>query len=228
MAGKTRLKACVSGIVLAAGRSSRIGGTKQLLEFNGNTLLGGVIAAAKSSRLDEILVVLGHDAQNIERRVDLSGVRVVMNEDYEQGQSTSVKAGLGHVSPHADAAMFLLADQPLVDGRIIDALIAGFEDSRKPIVVPVSGGRRGNPVIIGRELFAELAASARGDAGARVLFGAHAGDIRCVDLGTLCIHADVDTLEDYRRLLATAGYAPEDPSQARSNDEVKDEHTGEA
>ena len=163
-----------------------------------------------------------------ENGIDLSGVRVVMNEDYEQGQSTSVKAGLSHVSPHADAAMFLLADQPLVDGRIIDALIAGFEDSRKPIVVPVSGGRRGNPVIIGRELFAELAASARGDAGARVLFGTHAGDMRCVELGTLCIHADVDTLEDYRRLLATAGDAPEDPSQIRSNDEVKDEHTGEA
>ncbi|MFY9398497.1 MAG: nucleotidyltransferase family protein [Desulfomonilia bacterium] len=216
-------RACVSGIVLAAGKSSRIGTTKQLLELGGVTLLGRVIAAAKSSRLDEVLVVLGHDARAIKDRVDLSDVRVVMNSDYEQGQSTSVKRGLEYVSPRAEAAMFLLADQPLVDGRVIDTLIEGFQKSRKPIVVPVYGGRRGNPVVIGRGLFAELAATAWGDAGARVLFEGHAQDIHCVHLGTDSIHADVDTLEDYRRLLAAGEYAPGDASQQENESEGRDE-----
>jgi molybdenum cofactor cytidylyltransferase len=191
----------VSGIVLAAGQSSRIGGTKQLLRFRGTTILGQVLANAGRSLLDEIIVVLGHDAPEIQRQVDLEGVKVVLNEDYQQGQSSSLKAGMNHVSNRSHAAMFLLGDQPLVDEGVINAVIRGYEKSSRPIVIPVFAGQRGNPVVIGRELFGELTAAAQGDAGARVLFNRHADVIHHVEIDSRFIHMDVDTMEDYDSLL---------------------------
>jgi len=197
----TPLNVRVSGVVLAAGQSSRIGGTKQLLEFRGSTLLGQVIANARRSLLDEIIVVLGHDALEIRNKLDLEGVKVILNENYRQGQGSSLKAGMAHVSSGSHAAMFLLGDQPLVDEGVIDTVIRAYEKSSSPIVVPVFAGKRGNPVIIGRELFGELAATAKGDAGARVLFNRHAGVIHRVEIDSRSIHMDVDTAEDYKNLL---------------------------
>jgi molybdenum cofactor cytidylyltransferase len=191
----------ISGIVLAAGKSRRIGMTKQLLGFRGSTLVGQVIANARKSLLDEIIVVLGHDATEIQSQVDLAGVKVFLNENYQQGQSTSLKVGLNHVSSRAQAAMFLLGDQPLVDEFVINTLIRAYEESIKPIVIPVFEGKRGNPVVIGRELFAELEANVQGDAGARVLFNRHVELIHCVEMDNSFIHVDVDTLQDYNKLL---------------------------
>lgn len=202
MAENTKKTPYISGIVLAAGQASRIGTTKQLLTFRHTTLLGQVIENAANSKLDEIIVVLGHDAHNIQKRLDLSSVRVVINNDYTQGQSTSIRSGLSQVPPYCDAVMFLLGDQPLVDSQVLDTLIMAYEDSHSPIVIPMYEGRRGNPVIIGRSLFSELALTARGDAGARVLFNRHAGNIHFVEMERRCIHVDVDTMEDYRILLA--------------------------
>lgn len=193
----------ISGIVLAAGQSSRISGTKQLLKFRESTLLGQVIANARRSLLNEIIVVLGHDAAEIRSQVDLAGVKVVLNENYKQGQSSSLKAGLSHVSKRSHAAMFLLGDQPLVDECVINKVIRAYEESLKPIVIPVFAGRRGNPVVIGRELFGELTATAKGDAGARVLFNRHAGLIHRMEIDSRFIHVDVDTLEDYNSLMNT-------------------------
>ncbi|MCE5274385.1 MAG: nucleotidyltransferase family protein [Deltaproteobacteria bacterium] len=202
MSENNPMKARISGIVLAAGHASRIGMTKQLLEFRQTTLLGQVVTNARRSLLDEIIVVLGHDAAVIQRRIDFEGVRVVVNRDYLQGQSTSLKTGLSHVSSRSNAAMFLLGDQPLVDESFIDTLIRAFEESSQPLVMPVFGGRRGNPVIIGRDLFGELAAGVQGDVGARVLFKRHVDSTHEVEVDSRCIHVDVDTLEDYRNLLA--------------------------
>jgi molybdenum cofactor cytidylyltransferase len=191
----------ISGVVLAAGESSRIGETKQLLAFRGSTILGRVIANARGSLLKEIIVVLGHDADKIQRQVDFAGVKVVLNDDYKQGQSSSLKMGLNNVSNRSRAAMFLLGDQPLVDECVINRMIRAYEESLSPIVIPVFAGRRGNPVVIGRELFGELADAAKGDAGARVLFNHHAGLINYVEMDSSFIHADVDTVEDYNNLV---------------------------
>lgn len=193
----------ISGVVLAAGQSSRIGGTKQLLAFRGSTILGRVIANARGSLLDEIIVVLGHDAIEIQNKVDFAGVKVVLNDDYKKGQSSSLKMGLNNVSNRSHAAMFLLGDQPLVDECVINKVIRAYEESLSPIVIPVFAGRRGNPVVIGRELFGELAASAKGDAGARVLFNRHADLIHHMEMDSRFIHVDVDTLEDYKSLMNT-------------------------
>lgn len=201
--GKRRTSnARISGIILAAGQSIRMGGTKQLLKFRGSTILGHVIENARKSLLDEIIVVLGHDASEIQCMVDFEDVTVVLNKNYQRGQGSSLKAGLEYVSNRSHGAMFLLGDQPLVDESVIDTLIRAYDESLKPIVMPVFAGRRGNPVVIGRELFGELTAGVHGDSGARVLFNRHALEIHRVELNRRCIHVDVDTMEDYLNLLA--------------------------
>lgn len=202
MTGYTGEKARTSGIILAAGQARRIGTTKQLLPFRESTLLGQVVNNARNSRLDEIIVVLGHDAARIQSHIDLKGINVVINNDYQQGQSTSLLTGLSRISDQADAAMILLGDQPLVDHGIINNLLETYDNSQKSIVIPMFDGRRGNPVIINRDLFGELTATLYGDTGARVVFSRHRENTHFVELDSRCIHVDVDTMEDYHSLLA--------------------------
>lgn len=194
----------ISGVILAAGASSRMGRPKQLLPFNGTTLLGQVIENARRSDLDDIVVVLGHQAQKIQEQIDFRGITVLVNLDYASGQSSSVKAGIDHAAKRSDAAMILLGDQPLVDPVVINRLIQSFKETLPSIVVPVYNGRRGNPVIIIRALFNELKSCLVGDSGARILFSKYSDKIRRVDVGTRHIHFDVDVMDDYRRLLKLA------------------------
>ncbi|WP_300456806.1 nucleotidyltransferase family protein [Desulfobacula sp.] len=191
----------IAGIILAAGSGSRMGRTKQLLPFGKTTLLGQVIQHAKASRLHDIIVVLGHDADKICQTLDLSGTRVIRNTAYAKGQSTSLIKGLEIVSPVCDAAMFLLGDQPLVTATIINRLVDAFETSVAPIVIPYCNGIRGNPVIIARPLFSHLA-SLSADTGARVLFEAFKTSIRKVLFQDDAILVDVDTMADYERLIS--------------------------
>ena len=202
MAEHTLKKARTSGVILAAGQAKRIGTTKQLLPFRESTLLGQVVNNARNSRLDEIIVVLGHDAANIQSHIDLEGINVVMNNHYQQGQSTSLLTGLSRISDQSDAAMILLGDQPLVNHDIINNLLETYEKSQKSIVIPMFEGKRGNPVIIDRNLFGELTETLHGDTGARVVFSRHRENTHFVELDSRCIHVDVDTMEDYHSLLA--------------------------
>jgi molybdenum cofactor cytidylyltransferase len=191
----------ISGIILAAGSGTRMGKTKQLLPFGETTLLGQVIQHAKESRLHEIIVVLGHDADNIGKTIDLSGTRVIRNTAHAKGQSTSLIKGLEFVSSICDAAMFLLGDQPLVTATIINRLVDAFETSVAPIVIPYCNGIRGNPVILSRSVFPRLAALSA-DTGARVLFEEFKTSILKVPLQDDAILIDVDTMEDYNKLIS--------------------------
>lgn len=189
----------VDGIILAAGSSSRMGETKQLLFFRGKLLLELVAEHAQNSALQQIIVVLGYEEQQIRRKIDFHDASVIVNADYAMGQSTSIYCGLSLVSATCDAAMFLLGDQPLIEGSVIDSLIEAYKYGRAPITVPVYQGRRGNPVIIDRSLFPALKALT-GDTGARQLFGAHESRIHYVDVPTPEILLDIDTLADYQHL----------------------------
>ncbi|MBU1342998.1 MAG: nucleotidyltransferase family protein [Proteobacteria bacterium] len=191
----------IAGIILAAGSGSRMGKTKQLLPFKGTTLLGQVIQHARASALHEIIIVLGHCADKIKKTLDLSGTTVVINNAFAKGQSTSLIAGLESISPLCDAAMFLLGDQPLVSAAIIDRLIDASNTSDAPIVIPYCNGRRGNPVIIARPLFSRLKALSA-DTGARQLFDAFKKSILSVSVQDEAILTDVDTLDDYEKLIS--------------------------
>ena len=189
----------IAGIILAAGASSRMGKPKQLLPFGKTTLLGQVVQTARESALHELIVVLGHCADEIEQAIDLSGTKVVRNIAYSKGQSTSLIKGLETVSPVCDAALFLLGDQPLVTAAIINRLIDAFETSDAPIVIPYCNGKRGNPVIIARPLFHRLT-SLSADTGARALFDEFKESILNVSIPNDAILIDVDTIDDYEKL----------------------------
>ncbi len=190
----------VTGVVLAAGTSSRLGQKipKQLFELDGRPLLRWVAEAALGSRLSEVVVVLGHAAEGVAGALAGLGAATILNPDYRQGQSTSVRAGLTAVAADAGAALFMPADQPLVSSRLIDRLIDAH-DAGAEIVVPTHAGRRGAPVLFARGFFAELA-ELTGDAGGRKLLPRHRSRIVEVEVEDPLELADVDTEEDLRRL----------------------------
>ncbi len=197
----------VAGVILAAGSSSRMGKTKQLLPFGKTTLLGQVIQTALDSKLHDIIVVLGHDADKVSQTIDLTSLKTTLNVDHRKGQSTSLIKGLEMVSSQCDAAMFLLGDQPLITPAIINTLVDTFETARASIVIPYFNGRRGNPVIIARSLFHRLK-SLSADTGARVLFDEFKESVVKVPVQDKAVLIDVDTREDYKNLNRYQGIRP--------------------
>lgn len=160
----------VAAIVLAAGRSSRMRGPNKLLaDIGGAPLVRRVVAQVAASRAAPVIVVTGHQRAEVARALEGLDVRFVHNEAYGEGIASSVKAGIAAVPEECDGALVCLGDMPLVGAGLIDALVDRFApDAGALIVVPVSGGRRGNPVLWSRRFFPELMAL-EGDVGARHL-----------------------------------------------------------
>jgi molybdenum cofactor cytidylyltransferase len=190
----------VSGVILAAGRSSRLGRPKQLLDLFGEPLLRRVVKNAVASDLNEVVLVLGHQAAEIDAALGEWGQRVIINPDYAEGQSTSLRVGLGAIDPLSEAVVFLLGDQPQVGSEIIDALIARFRSTGAPIVMPTYGGIPANPVLFAAELFPELA-DVTGDEGARAIVKRHSDRVARVAVSDGAPPRDVDTDADYQALL---------------------------
>ncbi len=195
----------ISGVVLAAGLSRRMGAPKQMLPLNGETtLLGHALAVAARSRLGEVVVVL---SPPVFEQLDLSvhpSVVPVLNRVPEQGQSHSLRLGLAAVSPEAVGALILLCDQPGVTTRLIDFLIAEFEREPCGALVPTYGGKRSTPVLLGRT-FCSLVDTLSGDTGARRLLDAYPELVREIEAGHLGAPEDIDTPEQYERLVARSG-----------------------
>ena len=183
--------------ILAAGRGSRLGGdgAKPLLEWRGKPLLQWAVDAALASSLRPVLVVVGYRDDEVRGALEGRDVTVVGNPAWEEGIASSLRAALTDLAPmtEIDAVCIGLADQPLIDPDVYEAL-AGVENE---IVVPRYDGQPGNPVKLARSLWPE-AMALRGDAGARVLMRERAVFwIDCTGTGS---PADVDTLEDLERL----------------------------
>lgn len=190
----------VAGIVLAAGQGTRMGRAKQLLPYRGRTILECVVDNALASNLHRVITVIGYQAEAIEPLLKSRDTTVVVNPGFAAGQSSSLKAGLAALTEESDAALFLLGDQPLVTPETLNLIIAAYADSRAPIVVPQFGGRRGNPALFARETFARIARLS-GDRGARQLFDEYADRLLTLPVDTGEIFWDIDTEEDYRKLL---------------------------
>jgi molybdenum cofactor cytidylyltransferase len=194
----------VAGIVLAAGASSRMGRTKQSLPFLGKTILEWVVDSALAASLHQVIVVLGHEAGALQSLLGSRVVDTVFNPDYCKGQSTSLQTGLKAITTKTDAVLFLLADQPLVTAETIDLILDAYRRSpESPIVLPTFEGRRGNPVLFGRETFPWIETLSE-DCGARHLFTEFTERILKVPIADSSIHFDVDTEEAYRLLLQSA------------------------
>ena len=199
----------IAGIVLAAGRSSRLGRPKQLLAIQDEPLLRYTLRRVLASRLDEVVLVLGHKADTIRETIADLPVTIVVNPDYTLGQSTSVRAGLAALPTETDAAVFLLGDQPGVNPDVIDALIERWRESGAPVVAPRYANGPSNPILFDRHVFPEFADLA-GDSGAKPIVEAH----RCAGtLATVPVAApaprDVDTEEDFTALLSSLPDRPE-------------------
>lgn len=185
----------ISGVVLAAGTSSRLGQPKQLLEIDGRCLLQHAIDALDASRVDEIVVVLGHRAADVSAAVKLPPRgRSVVNPDYLRGQSSSLRSGLDACDPHAEAAAILVGDQPSMSGELIDRVVDAYLSSGAPVVRPRYDGEPGHPVVIDRSLWSSVRTAAE-DEGARTVIAATPGVVD-LDMGRPRL-GDIDTWEDF-------------------------------
>jgi molybdenum cofactor cytidylyltransferase len=184
----------VAAIVLAAGRSTRMGGPNKLLaELEGRKLVRIVTEQALASKASEVIVVTGHQAELVEQALSGLDVRFVRNPDFAGGLASSVKAGIAAVSKETDGAVVCLGDMPMVSSLLLDNLIAAFAPDRgNLIVVPVSEGRRGNPVLWSRRFFQELM-TLDGDIGARHLIAKHAEAVAEVPVEGDGAFLDIDT-----------------------------------
>lgn len=198
----------VSAIVLAAGRSQRMGVAKLTLKLGDKSLLEHVIDNVLASKVSEVIVVLGPETVHLRSSLEgLRRVKVVENQQPDQGQSSSLRLGLQGISQQAQAAIILMGDQPLVTSDTIDAIINKYAQSRAPIVAPLYQGQRGSPVLFDRSLLGELMA-VQGDKGGREIIEKYKGLMASVSFESPLVGADVDTWEDYqtlRRLLEAGG-----------------------
>ena len=184
----------VAAIVLAAGRSTRMGGPNKLLaELDGRKLVRIAAEQALASKASEVVVVTGHQADLVEQALAGLKVKFVRNPDFAAGLASSVKAGIAAVGAEADGAVVCLGDMPLIEAGLIDRLIEAFAPDRgQLIVVPVAEGRRGNPVLWSRRFFKELA-TLEGDIGARHLIAKHAEAVAEVPVEGEGAFLDIDT-----------------------------------
>jgi molybdenum cofactor cytidylyltransferase len=184
----------VTAIVLAAGRSTRMGGPNKLLaELGGKKLVRIVTEQALASKASEVIVVTGHQAELIENALQGLKVKFARNPDFAGGLASSVKSGIAAVPAGADGAVICLGDMPLIDAKLIDRLIETFAPDRGNLIaVPVSDGRRGNPVLWSRRFFGELM-TLDGDIGARHLIAKHAEAVAEVAVEGFGAFLDIDT-----------------------------------
>ncbi|MBM3582796.1 MAG: nucleotidyltransferase family protein [Alphaproteobacteria bacterium] len=191
----------VAALILAAGRSSRMGDANKLLaDLNGAPIVARVAEAALASRARPVVAVTGHEAAKVRAALAGFAIEVAHNPDYALGMSTSLKAGIAALRAKSVAgALVLLGDMPRVTAATIDALIAAFEQSGgRAICVPEAGGQRGNPVLWPHDLFGGMSALS-GDKGARDLLARYADRIVRVPASSAEIFADVDTPDDLAR-----------------------------
>ncbi len=192
-----------AGLVLAAGSSSRMGRPKQLLDVGGRLLLQLVVDRVNASRLDEVIVVLGAAADRIQAAVDFGRARVIVNSDHAAGMSSSLRAGLRALDAEVGRVVVILGDQPDVTAELLDALIARQEDSGLPAAALSFEGLLHPPVVMERSLWPGLE-SLEGDVGCRHLIRARPELVAALPARSPGGHpVDVDTLEDYQRLLGS-------------------------
>jgi len=196
----------IPAIVLAAGRSSRMGRAKAMLPLGErDTFLTRVVRTLHDAAVDDVVVVVGHDADAIIGAFGASGLaaRFVINREYDRGQLSSLVAGLAAVDrPGVIAVLVTLVDVPLVSASTVRDVLDHYRRTRAPIVRPTSGARHGHPLLIDRSLFDPLRA-ADPQAGAKAVVRAHAstlGDLASNDEGAFL---DIDTPEEYRQYVST-------------------------
>lgn len=188
-------------IILAAGKSSRLGSPKQLLHFRGKNLLQHSIDIALGSIARQVIVVLGAEKEQIEQNLDQSKIFLLHNKDWQTGMASSIKFALEHlekIMPEVEGAIFMVCDQPFVSSELLNNLIAKYLESRKSIIASSYEDTLGTPSLFHKSLFQDLS-ELKGDVGAKSLIKKYKNETESVAFKLGCI--DIDTRENYLNLL---------------------------
>jgi molybdenum cofactor cytidylyltransferase len=191
----------VALLLLAAGGSTRMGRSKQLLDYHGRPLLRHSVERALGSHCRPVIVVLGSDAEACEAALHGLAVETVLNEDWMQGMGSSIRAGIATLqerAPAAQAVVIALCDQPLISSALLDQLVRTHVEQQAPMVAASYDDHPGVPALFARSLFPRLA-MLDGQAGAKALLQAAGSELVTIPAPQAAM--DVDTPEDYARLL---------------------------
>ena len=190
----------IIAVVLSAGESSRMGRPKALLPIEGQNFIERIVGALAQSQADPIVVVLGHNADEMRRQIEHLPIDIVINTEYKNGQLSSLQSAIRYIEKEnrCDGILVHLVDHPYVDPRLIDLMIQRFYETKMLIVVPRYQGKRGHPVIFSRALFKDLL-TAPVDQGAKSVVKAHRAETLEIDTEDEGIALDIDTPELYGR-----------------------------
>lgn len=185
----------ISIIIPAGGRSERMGAAnKLLLPLRGRTVLDHVVETALQAAPLEVIVVTGHDRENVERVLDSGEALVIHNLDFEEGMGATIRTGIASAAPEASGYAILLADLPFVRSQTIVRLAEHLRPTT--IVVPTYRGERGHPVLLGRSFRDELL-TLTGDVGGRAIIEAHTDSVVLIETGDPGTVRDIDTADDF-------------------------------
>ncbi len=199
----------IIAIVPAAGQSRRMGVQKQVLPLAGTTVIGHIVDELQKSRIDEVCVVAGFQADHLRQALGARNVRIVVNPDYERSDMlASIRCGLAAIPTACRGILVALGDQPAITAELVDAMIDCLSSGDRGIVVPVYEGRRGHPLLLDGRYRSEIRTRCD-QVGLRGLVAAHADDVFELRVSTSAVLSDMDYPEDYQRELARL-------SQARS------------
>ena len=190
----------ISGILLAAGLSTRMGEPKQLLPFGESTIVETVVDSMLGAKFEEIIVVVGHRSDEIQKQLGTRTIKTVFNPEYRDGMLTSAQAGVRALEG-SDAFALMLVDQPFITSALIDQVVDAYLQTRKGIAVPSYNYKRGHPVIFDYKYARDILALTPESGGVRTLFKKYSHDIHYVMVDTDSVLRDIDNPEDYKRAL---------------------------
>ena len=191
----------IHGILLSAGLSTRMGEPKQLLPFGNSTIIETIIDSMLGSKLDEVIVVIGHESEKVHGKIQNMPVKVVFNPNYKQGMLTSAQCGVQALPDCADAFALMLVDQPFITSDLINCVVEAYKESDKGIALPSYNYRRGHPAIFNRRYASDILSLDAESGGIRSLFKKNADDIQYVIVDTNRVLKDIDYRKDYEEAL---------------------------
>jgi len=192
----------ICAIVLAAGRSERMGTQKLLLPMGGKPVITRIVDELTQCSLQETIVVVGRDAERVQAALQSRPVTFVTNPDFASDMLSSIRCGLNALPKGCTTALIVLGDQPNITSQLVQALVSAFEDSGHGIIVPAHRGHRGHPLLIAARFHEELL-NQHGAPGLRGLLHSHSDEIFCVEVSDGAMLVDMDTPADYQHHLSS-------------------------